>query len=105
MKVKAVDFAELDGAPNGKALLSPTIGMLKHVQVTLEVKLGEASLTVADLFALRSGGLVKLDRLVDEPVDILLNGKLIGSGQLAVMDDHLGVRISEILNTDTELAT
>jgi flagellar motor switch protein FliN/FliY len=40
---------------------------------------------------------------VDEPVEILLNGKPIACGQLAVMDDHLGVRITEILNTETSL--
>ena len=103
MKVKAVDFVELDASTNGKTLVNPTLAMLKHVDVTLEVRLGEASLTVAELFALRAGALLKLDRQVDEPVDILLNGKLIAAGQLAVMGDHLGVRITEIRNTETEL--
>ena len=106
MKVKAVDFVELEaGAASGKTLVTPSLAMLRHVDVTLEVRLGEASLTVADLFALRSGALLKLDRHVDEPVDVLLNGKLVACGQLAVMDDHLGVRITEILNTETALTT
>jgi flagellar motor switch protein FliN/FliY len=104
MKVKAVDFVELDtAAAAGKPLVNPSLAMLKHVNVNLEVRLGEASLTVADLFALRSGSLLELDRHVDEPVDVLLNGKLVACGQLAVMGDHLGVRITEILNTETAL--
>ena len=104
MKVKAVDFVELDAATApGKALVNPSLAMLKHVDVTLEVRLGEASLTVADLFALRSGAMLELDRHVDEPVDVLLNGKLVACGQLAVMGDHLGVRITEILNTEAAL--
>lgn len=104
MKVKAVDFVELDAGSPGKALVNPSLALLKHVDVTLEVRLGEASLTVADLFALRAGALLKLDRHVDEPVDILLNGKLVAAGQLAVMGDHLGVRITEILNAETALS-
>jgi flagellar motor switch protein FliN/FliY len=103
MKVKAVDFVELEAGAAGKAVVSPSLAILKHVNVTLEVRLGETSLTVAELFALRAGGLLKLDKHVDDPVEILLNGKLVACGQLAVMDDNLGVRITEILNNETAL--
>ena len=103
MKIKDVEFPELADSASGRALLPPGLSMLKHVEVTLEVRVGETTLTVAELFALRAGALLKLNRLIDEPVDILLNGEIVAAGQLAVMDDHLGVRISEVRNSETEL--
>jgi flagellar motor switch protein FliN len=103
MKIKDVDFPELTESNAGRAVVAPNLSFLKHVDVTLEVKMGEVSLTVAELFALRAGSLLKLDRLIDEPVDILLNGKVVAAGQLAVLGEHLGVRITEVRNGDTEL--
>lgn len=105
MKLKNVEYAELEGLDTGgKALVMPSLAMLKHVDVTLEVRLGEITLAVSELFSLRAGAVLQLDRLVNEPVDVLLNGKPIATGQLAVMGEHLGVRLTEILNTDTELS-
>lgn len=103
MKIKDVELPEITESAAGRGLLAPGLAMLKHVEVTLEVRIGETTLTVAELFALRAGSLLKLNRLIDEPVDILLNGKMIAAGQLAVMDDHLGVRITEVQNAETEL--
>jgi flagellar motor switch protein FliN/FliY len=103
MKIKEAELPELKEGAMGHALFAPDLSLLKHVDVTLEVKVGEASLTVAELFALKAGSRVKLDRLIDEPVDVLLNGKVIAAGQLAVMGEHLGVRITEVRNGDTEL--
>jgi flagellar motor switch protein FliN/FliY len=103
MKIKDVDFPELAESNAGRAVVAPNLSFLKHVDVTLEVKMGEVSLTVAELFALRAGSLLKLNRLIDEPVDILLNGKVVAAGQLAVLGEHLGVRITEVRNGDAEL--
>jgi flagellar motor switch protein FliN len=104
MSINDVDYRELTNAePAGSVSLLPNLDMLKHVSVTLEVKIGEAVLSVAELFNLKSGSVLVLDREVEEPVDILLNGKIVAVGQLAVSGDHLGVRVTEILNSDTQL--
>ena len=105
MKLKDVEYQELTEAPAGRPVLPANLAMLKHVDVGVEVRVGHATLRVADLFALRAGSLLKLDRLVDEPVEVLLNGKVVAVGQLAVLGEHLGVRVTGILNTDTELPT
>lgn len=104
MKVKDVDYVELTDAAAGRPVMSPTISLIKHVDVTLEVKVGEVRLTVAELFALQAGSMLTLDRLVEEPVDVLLNGKVVAAGQLAVVGEYLGVRITEILNADKQLS-
>lgn len=100
MKIKEAEYPELSEGPTGRAVLPPGLSVLKHVDVTLDVRVGSVSLTVAELFALHAGSTLKLDRLVDEPVDVLLNGKVVAAGRLAVLGDHLGVRLTEVLNTD-----
>jgi flagellar motor switch protein FliN len=104
MKIKDIEYPELNGNANGQPLLAANLALLKHVDVSVEVRLGQATLRVADLFALQAGSLLKLDRLVDDPVEVLLNGRVIALGQLAVLGEHLGVRITDIRNTDTELS-
>lgn len=103
MKIKDVEYQELTSEAAGRPVIAANLGMLKHVEVEVEVRVGRASLRVAELFALAAGSMVKLDRLVDDPVEVLLNGRVVAAGQLAVLGDHLGVRITSIHNTETEL--
>jgi flagellar motor switch protein FliN/FliY len=101
MSVLEVEYPDLTAPDSlGNVLLTPNLSLLKHVEVTLDVKLGEATLSIEDLFALRSGSVIALDRLVDEPVELLLNDKVVAVGQLAVSGDHLGVRITQILEQE-----
>jgi len=86
-------------------LLSPRLAMLNHVDVTLDVRLGQTTVTVEQLFSLKAGSLMTLDRHVDEPVELLLNNKVIAFGHLAVSGDQLGVRITDILNDDLTAAS
>lgn len=105
MNVNEVDYSELREVSEADASsLVPNLNMLKHVNVTLDVRVGNATLSVADLFNLKSGNVIALDRDVDEPIELLLGGKLIAVGHLAVSDNQLGIRITEILNSDTQLA-
>jgi flagellar motor switch protein FliN/FliY len=111
MSISDVEYQELNSATDESANASatpasivPNLDMLKHVEVTLEVKVGTATLTVAELFALKAGSVLALDRDVDQPVDILLNGKTVAAGFLAVSGDKLGVRITQIQNNETRIA-
>lgn len=101
MSINEVDYRELSGIqPAGTLSLTPNLDMLKHVSVNLEVRVGQATLSIAELFQLKAGSVLVLDRDVEEPVEILLNEQPIAVGYLAVSGDQLGVRISEIRNTE-----
>lgn len=102
-KIQDVEYQELSDNATGKPVLAANLGLLKHVDVDVEVRLGRATLRVSELFALQEGSMLKLDRLVEDPVEVLLNGRVVAMGQLAVLGEHLGVRITGILNSDTEL--
>lgn len=104
MSIKEVDYRELhDARETGTTLLAPNLELLKHVEVSLEIKVGQAVISVADLFQLKAGSVVVLDRKVEEPVEVLLNGQAVAVGYLAVSGENLGIRITEIRNDKTQI--
>ena len=104
MTVSEAEYQELiEVTTPGAATLAPNLDLLQHVDVALEVKIGSATLSVAELFALKTGSLVVLDHGVEEPVEVFLNGKRVAAGHLAVAGDQLGVRITDIANSGNQL--
>jgi flagellar motor switch protein FliN/FliY len=62
-------------------------------------ELGRTRMTVRDLLSLTPGSVVELDRAAGSPVDVLVNGTLIARGEVVVIDEEFGIRISEIIGT------
>jgi flagellar motor switch protein FliN/FliY len=89
------------GGEVGKAVFSGNLELIQGVKVHLAVSVGASEVTIAELFALKEGAILKLDKMSDEPIDIHLDGKLIGRGELVVVGDHFGVRIIELGKTAT----
>jgi flagellar motor switch protein FliN/FliY len=83
----------------GAAVFDVHLGLIHAVKVRLAASLGSATLTVGELSSLKEGAVLKLDRCVDEPVDILLEGQVIARGRLVAVDDSFGVSITEISPT------
>ena len=101
--VELAAFAEPLPAPLGAATIAGrNAALLKDVQVTLEFRLGEATISAQQLFSLHDGAVIELARAVDDPVDVLLNGKLIARGQLVAAGDQFGVQVTEIIAVDAE---
>lgn len=73
----------------------PFVGQLK---VRLTAQLGTAEISVAELMALRVGEPLKLDRLADAPIDIVVEGHVVAQGTLVAIDDHYGLRITSPAN-------
>jgi flagellar motor switch protein FliN/FliY len=78
----------------------PLVGLdslvFRHVQVALRVRLGDISMTVEELLALKSGEVLKLDRALNEPVDLLLADTLVGRGEIVAIEDNFAVRLVEV---------
>ncbi|MBC7319029.1 flagellar motor switch protein FliN [bacterium] len=79
------------------------LDLLKDVPIQVSVELGRTKILIKDLLALSSGSIIELDKLAGEPVDILVNGKLIAKGEVVVIDENFGVRITEILSPEKRL--
>ncbi len=97
--VNPIELSDLgEAAQTGQPLLGDNLELIKDVRVSLQVLLGEAEMPVDELFALSQNSVIKLDREITAPVDILLNGKVIARGKLVAADDSFGVQITQIEN-------
>jgi flagellar motor switch protein FliN/FliY len=73
------------------------MGMLMEVGLLLAVELGRTRLTVREVLELQKGSVIELDRMAGDTVDVLVNDHLLARGEVVVVDDKFGVRISEII--------
>ena len=74
------------------------IGLLMDVTMNMTVELGRATMTIRDILGLGEGSIIELQKLAGEPVDLLVNGKLIAKGEVVVIDENFGVRVTDIIN-------
>jgi flagellar motor switch protein FliN/FliY len=70
---------------------------LEEVELDLRIELGRAELLIEEVLKLREGSVVPLDKLAGDPVDILVNGRLVARGEVLVLNDNFCVRVAEIL--------
>lgn len=94
--VSPVQYGEL-GAGVATGAAGRDLDLLGDVQLEVTVQLGAVKLTVRELLALREGSVLELDRAAGAAVDIMVNGRLIARGDVVVIDEELGVRVTEIL--------
>jgi len=93
-------FPDLSGAGGG-AVGQPNLELVRDIQVTLTVELGRTDMIIQDILELTAGKVIELDRLAGEPLDILVNGKLLAKGEVVVVDENFGVRITSIIDAKT----
>jgi flagellar motor switch protein FliN/FliY len=96
VNVQPVQFTALT-QPNLLAT-DTNIGLLMDVPLQVTVELGRTRKLIRDILELAPGSIIELDKLAGEPVDILVNSKLIAKGEVVVIDDNFGVRITEIVS-------
>ncbi len=73
---------------------------IEDVELNLRVELGRTELLIEEVLKLRDGSVVPLDKLAGDPVDILVNGRLIARGEVLVLNDNFCVRVAEILSPE-----
>lgn len=78
------------------------LALLRDVEMTLTVELGRTSMPVRDLLALAPGSVVELDRAAGAPADLMVNGRLLARGEIVVVDEDYGLRITEIVDPSSE---
>jgi flagellar motor switch protein FliN/FliY len=95
--VQGVQLSEL--SPNISAGEQRNIGLLMDVSMELTVELGRTKWKIKDILGMGEGTIIELDKLAGEPVDILVNNNLIARGEVVVIDENFGVRVTEIVST------
>jgi flagellar motor switch protein FliN/FliY len=93
---KPVEFAPV--APTQEEEPAANLDLLLDVTLGITVELGRARMPIRDVLALKRGYVIPLDRMAGEPVDVLINGTLIARGEVVVVDEKFGVRITSIVS-------
>lgn len=99
--IEFAEFSEEDEQENGE---THSMDLLKDVELDVSVELGRIELPLGKVLQLAKGSVVELEKLAGEPVDILVNGNRIALGEVVVIDEHFGVRISSLVTTKKRLA-
>jgi flagellar motor switch protein FliN len=80
---------------------TPELERLYDVPVELAVEIGRTFMTIRETLSLGPGSIVSLNRLAGEPVDLLVNGKPIARGEVVVIDEEFGLRVTEVVSNET----
>lgn len=96
MKVNKVEFPNLK---KGDIMENQqNIGLLMDINMEMTVELGRTKMSIKEILGMGEGTIIELDKLAGEPVDILVNNKRIAKGEVVVIDENFGVRVTEIIS-------
>lgn len=99
--VNPASFADLQPKPAGAQTRpvgeAASLDMLMDIGLQVTVELGRARMTIREVLSLGPGTVVELNRLAGEPVDILINGKPVAKGEVVVLGDMFGIRVTDII--------
>ncbi len=102
---ETVTYEQLDQNPEPAGTVpepeaSADLRRLSDVPMELSVEIGRTRMTVGETLQLRAGSIVTLERLAGEPVDLLVNGTPIARGEVVIVDEEFGLRVTEIVEGD-----
>ena len=96
--VARAQFNDLGPNAGGATGQEMNLNLILDVAVTLALEVGRARMSVRDLLQLSPGAIVELDRLAGEPLDVLVNGVRIARGEVVVVDDKFGIRLTDVVS-------
>ncbi|TWT27834.1 flagellar motor switch phosphatase FliY [Planomicrobium sp. CPCC 101110] len=96
--IQSVQFSSFDETITAQAEPN-NLNMLLDIPLQVTVELGRTKRMVKEILGVSQGSIIELDKLAGEPVDILINNKLIAVGEVVVIDENFGVRVTDILST------
>ena len=86
----SVDYSQVPGAEN--------IGIIKDVPLEVTVELGRTKKSISEILDFAPGTIIELDKIAGEPIDVLVNGKFVAKGEVVVIEESFGIRVTEIIN-------
>jgi len=101
-QVRRAEFEAFDSEETA-AKPQRNIDLLLDVSLPVAIELGRTQMSIKEILDLGSGSIVELDKLAGEPVDILINNRPLAKGEVVVLDEHFGVRITSLVSTRERL--
>lgn len=106
VKVQNVQLPQFGkNSPSGEPVLGGNADLLMNVPLDVTIEIGQTRRKIKDIMAFAQGTVIELEKQAGAPVDIVVNGQLIAHGDVVVIDDNFGVRITEILGTRALLSS
>jgi flagellar motor switch protein FliN len=101
--IKAATFEEDSPIERKKSSAAPSadelnLDVILDVPVTLSMEIGRTQINIRNLLQLNQGSIVELDRFAGEPLDVLVNGTLIAHGEVVVINDKFGIRLTDVIS-------
>lgn len=78
--------------------LNPDLDVILDIPVTISMEVGSTAITIRNLLQLNQGSVIELDRLAGEPLDVLVNGTLIAHGEVVVVNEKFGIRMTDVIS-------
>ena len=92
-------FDDETGGATGAAIAGDAnLDVILDIPVTLSMEIGRSRISIENLLQLAKGSVVELDRMAGEPLDVLVNGTLVARGEVVVVNDKFGVRLSDVIS-------
>jgi flagellar motor switch protein FliN/FliY len=92
------DFQSLAAEPPSKTANEPNLDLILDIPVTLSMEVGRKRISIRNLLQLNQGSVVELDRIAGAPMDVLVNGTLIAHGEVVVVNDKFGIRLTDVVS-------
>jgi flagellar motor switch protein FliN/FliY len=92
-----ISFEELQ-SEHHKVTINPELEVILDIPVTISMEVGRTSITIRNLLQLNQGSVIELDRLAGEPLDVLVNGTLIAHGEVVVVNEKFGIRMTDVIS-------
>jgi len=93
-----VSFDELKNEVLKQPAGSPDLDVILDIPVSISMEVGRTSITIRNLLQLNQGSVIELDRLAGEPLDVLVNGTLIAHGEVVVVNEKFGIRMTDVIS-------
>jgi len=95
-----LDTLEDDSVPAGDEV---NLDVILDIPVTIAMEIGRTTISIRNLLQLNQGSVVELDRLAGEPMDVLVNGTLVAHGEVVVVNDKFGIRLTDVISASERL--
>ena len=97
-ETESMGLEEFDKVPDNPASQNPELDIILDIPVTISMEVGSTSITIRNLLQLNQGSVIELDRLAGEPLNVLVNGTLIAHGEVVVVNEKFGIRMTDVIS-------
>jgi len=96
VNVEKAELQDLQESPSGGSDVSMEV--LLDIPVTISMEIGRTKISIRNLLQLNQGSVVELDRIAGEPLDVIVNGTLIAHGEVVVVNEKFGIRLTDVIS-------